>query len=147
MSDLKKFVDLPLGTKFRHEDGKDVYVVLETHGRGKVAEYQGVNGCFATQCVYSAGSDEEETRALEVIVVEDNETTSIDEDVRANVESLGAGLRSIAVECAKLIEDNRVICDQLDKAADQMLNDFETIKKLKEIVGDDPEFTNTESES
>lgn len=65
----KKFFDLPLGTRFRYVGGKEEWVVLERHGRGKVAGYQPHDGWVAGQSIFSFADSEEECRALEVDVV------------------------------------------------------------------------------
>jgi hypothetical protein len=67
---IRKFVDLPLGTRFKYQNHADTYVVLETWGNGKVAMYP-VLGLRALQGVYTATDTEAECRALEVEVIPD----------------------------------------------------------------------------
>ena len=72
----KKFFDLPLGTRFRYIGGTDEWVILERHGRGKVAGYQPHDGWVAGQSICSFADSEEECRALEVDVVLDAPSTA-----------------------------------------------------------------------
>lgn len=64
-------------------------------------------------------------------------------DLRADVESLGAGLRSVTLEFAQLIEENDETKNQLEKANKALLNDFNIradlqaeIWKLKQLFVD-----------
>ena len=44
---LKRFKDLPKGARFKYPNSTTgaIFVVLETHGRGKVAGWDGWDGC------------------------------------------------------------------------------------------------------
>lgn len=67
---LRKFCELPLGTRFRYKNGTDVWVVLESWGRGKVACWTGSDGWTIGQSICCAADGEGETKKLEVEVVE-----------------------------------------------------------------------------
>jgi hypothetical protein len=66
---IRKFIDLPLGTRFRYLGGKDIWVVLERHGCGLVAGYQPHDGWVAGQSICSFADTEEQCKSLEVEVV------------------------------------------------------------------------------
>jgi hypothetical protein len=66
---LVRFADLPKGTRFRYPDGADVWVVLETHGRGLIAKWGGPTANKALQLVYSA-TDEGDIATLMVYLAE-----------------------------------------------------------------------------
>ena len=67
----RRFYDLPLGTRFRYIGYKEVWVVLERHGFGLIAKWQGVDGPTMGQQLCSLADTEEECKTLEVVIVED----------------------------------------------------------------------------
>jgi hypothetical protein len=69
---LKKFFELPKGTRFRYPGSKRTWVVLERHGCGLVAGYEPHDGALAGQSICAFANSEEECRAMEVEVVEDS---------------------------------------------------------------------------
>jgi hypothetical protein len=69
MAIIKKFFELPLGTKFKYLGGKDVWVILERHGTGKVCKAEPHDGWVAGQQILSFADSEEECRQMEVEVV------------------------------------------------------------------------------
>lgn len=65
---VRRFQDLPLGTRFSYPGYTDVWVLLERHGCGKVARWQGLDGLVAGQAVCSFADTPEECATLKVIV-------------------------------------------------------------------------------
>ena len=68
---LRKFIDLPLGTRFRYQEWPDERIVIERHGCGLVADGDLSVVPAALQGIYSAAESEQACRELEVIVVSD----------------------------------------------------------------------------
>lgn len=66
----KKFVNLPLGTRFKFFGCDETWVILETHGCGLIARWQGFDGPVAGQSMCSATEVESRTNRLVVCVVE-----------------------------------------------------------------------------
>jgi len=70
---VRRFMDCPLGTRFKYKEHKvPTYVILSHYGEygcGLVAKWDGIDGVALTQTVFSAGSSEDECRHLEIIVV------------------------------------------------------------------------------
>ena len=66
----KLFKSLPLGTRFKYVGGTDVWVVLERHGLGLLAKWDGVDGWLAGQSICSFAGTPEECETTEVVVVE-----------------------------------------------------------------------------
>lgn len=64
------FKTLPLGTRFKYVGGADTWVVLERHGLGLVAKWDGDGGWVAGQSICSFAETEEECETEEVIVYE-----------------------------------------------------------------------------
>jgi hypothetical protein len=62
------FNNLPLGARFKYLDGKDVYVVLERYGLGKIAK---VNESVAMQQVFSAKDSVDQALVVDMIPYED----------------------------------------------------------------------------
>jgi hypothetical protein len=67
---MKRFKDLPLGTRFRYNADSAVFVILEHFDCGLVAKWDGLDGPTTSQGVYSAADSEATCDALEVIPVE-----------------------------------------------------------------------------
>lgn len=68
------FKHLPLGARFRYETGSEVWVVLERHGFGKIAKWEGNILEFAGQTICSAGDTELAVESLRVILLPDAAT-------------------------------------------------------------------------
>lgn len=68
---IKKFFELPLGTRFKYIGGKDVWVSLARHDVGTVARYEPHDGYLAGQSICAFADSEEECRTMEVEVVDD----------------------------------------------------------------------------
>lgn len=68
---VKKYFDLPKGTRFRYPGGKRIWVALERHGTGLVAGYEPHDGALLGQSICSFADSEDECRSMEVEVVED----------------------------------------------------------------------------
>lgn len=66
------FMHLPLGARFRYATGPEVWVVLERHGCGKIAKWEGNILDFAGQTICSAGDTELAAESLRVILLPDN---------------------------------------------------------------------------
>lgn len=70
----RRFQDLPLGTRFRYLGPKSlvdsIWVVLERHGCGLIAKWEGVDGPVAGQSICSFAETEAECQTLRVAVVE-----------------------------------------------------------------------------
>ena len=67
---VRKFFDLPLGTRFRYPGSKTVWVSLERHGCGKIAEWTDVDQWHVMQSICSVAESEEECRTIEVELVD-----------------------------------------------------------------------------
>jgi hypothetical protein len=70
---IRKLCDLPLGTRFRYQNGTDVWVLLDLFGRsgyGLVAKWTGVDGPTNGQQVCSAVDNPPEAQTIEVEIVE-----------------------------------------------------------------------------
>lgn len=67
---IVKFRDLPLGARFKYVGGKDVWVVLERYGCGKVAGWKGNILQYTSQSICSAANSEAETEQLHVELVD-----------------------------------------------------------------------------
>ena len=65
---VRRFCDLPLGTRFKYKDGSDVWVILERHGCGLIAKWEGVDGWVAGQSICSFEETPEACALGEVIV-------------------------------------------------------------------------------
>ena len=66
----RKFRELPYGTRFKYPDGKDVWVILERHGCGLIAKWEGVDGPTIGQSICSFEETPEACAVGEVIVCE-----------------------------------------------------------------------------
>lgn len=66
----RKFCELPLGTRFRYAGTVDVFVVLERHGRGLVADDVPPDASAALQGIYTAADSEAACASLEVEVLD-----------------------------------------------------------------------------
>jgi len=66
------FRHLPLGARFKYVDRNDVWCVLQTHGRGLVAIWQGNILQFSGQLICIAEETEAATDELRVIMLPDN---------------------------------------------------------------------------
>jgi hypothetical protein len=83
---LAKFIELPLGTRFRYREGTGIFVILSHLDNGLVAPWQGVDGPVAGQTLCSAvGAPGEPALAdLEVVVAEPQSCPGIpDGDIHA----------------------------------------------------------------
>jgi len=67
---VRKFFDLPLGTRFNYPGSKTVWVSLERHGCGKIAEWKDVDQWHVMQAICSVAESEEECRTIEVELVD-----------------------------------------------------------------------------
>jgi predicted type IV restriction endonuclease len=67
---IKKFIDLPLGTRFKYVDGSSVWVILEHHGYGKIARWTNVGQHKNDQTICSMADSEEECKTIEVELVD-----------------------------------------------------------------------------
>lgn len=67
---VRKFFDLPLGTRFRYPGSKTVWVSLERHGCGKIAKWTDVDQWHVMQPICSVAESEEECRTIEVELVD-----------------------------------------------------------------------------
>jgi hypothetical protein len=67
---VRKFFDLPLGTRFCYPGSKIVWVSLERHGCGKIAQWTDVDQWHAMQAICSMAESEEECRTVEVELVD-----------------------------------------------------------------------------
>lgn len=70
---VRRFRQLPLGTRFRYRDGAagdSVFVILERHGCGLIAKWQGINGPVEGQQLSCLAETEELCESAEVDVVE-----------------------------------------------------------------------------
>ena len=77
------FMHLPLGARFRYMGGAEVWVVLERHGCGKIAKWEGNLLDFAWQTICSAGDTELAVESLRVILLLDAAKSSGVEGVRS----------------------------------------------------------------
>lgn len=66
------FRHLPLGARFRYTEHLDVFVVLERHGCGKVADWEGNTLQNPFQGIYNAANSDAECEALRVILLPDH---------------------------------------------------------------------------
>lgn len=69
---IKRFRELPLGTRFKYLEGNQVWVILERYGDGKVAAWDGIdNGGrrLAFQSLCSAAESNSDCEDLTVVVV------------------------------------------------------------------------------
>lgn len=67
---VRKFFDLPLGTRFRYQGSDVVWVSLERHGCGKIAKWTDVDQSHVMQAICSVAESEEECRVIEVELVD-----------------------------------------------------------------------------
>jgi len=70
---VMRFMDCPLGTRFRYKEHKiPVYVILSHYGEGGcglVAKWEGVNSGARMQQIFSAENSEIECKNLEIVIV------------------------------------------------------------------------------
>ncbi len=70
----RPFQSLPLGTRFRYLTIQGLagptWVVLERHGCGLIAKWEGVDGPLAGQSICSFAETEEECQTMQVVVLE-----------------------------------------------------------------------------
>lgn len=85
---IRKFHDLPLGTRFCYIGGKDEWVIIERHGCGLVARYQPHDGWAAGQSICSFADTEEECRSMKVEV---RATTTRPDNAGKEAQGKGAG--------------------------------------------------------
>ena len=64
-----KFIELPLGTRFRYLGHEEIFVKLSNEGTGLIAEWKGVTMNFIGQGIFSFADSVNETRTCEVIIV------------------------------------------------------------------------------
>jgi len=69
---IKRFKELPLGTRFRFKPDGEIYVVLDTFGEGLVTHYERHDYPRVLQSVLSVGT-KEEIENMMVVLDEDNE--------------------------------------------------------------------------
>lgn len=67
---VRRFRDLPLGTRFRYKNGDAVWVVLERHGCGLIAKWGGIDGPTWGQSICSLTETETQCETLEVEVID-----------------------------------------------------------------------------
>lgn len=67
---VRKFFDLPLGTRFRYQGSEIVWVSLERHGCGKIAQWTDVDQWHVMQSICSVAESEDECRTIEVELVD-----------------------------------------------------------------------------
>ena len=67
---VRLFKSLPLGTRFKYQGGNQVWVILERHGCGTVAKWEGADGRVAGQSICSFADTPEECETTEVILCE-----------------------------------------------------------------------------
>jgi len=67
---VRLFQSLPLGTRFKYVNGTDVWVILERHGCGLIAKWDGVDGWVAGQSICSFADTPEECETTEVMLFE-----------------------------------------------------------------------------
>jgi len=65
---LARFVDLPLGTRFRYRCSKSTWVVLENHGRGLIAKWYGSDHQGTQEVCSFAYTEEECVNAMVEVV-------------------------------------------------------------------------------
>jgi len=70
---LRFYRDLPLGTRFRYRTGGPVWTILEHHGYGLVARWNGLNSPGTPQSICSFLEDETKVASTKVEVVEFDE--------------------------------------------------------------------------
>jgi len=68
--EVRMFKNLPLGTRFKYVGGTDVWVLLERHGCGLIAKWDGVDGWVAGQLICSFADTPGECETTEVILSE-----------------------------------------------------------------------------
>jgi hypothetical protein len=68
--EVRLFKSLPLGTRFKYVGGADTWVLLERHGCGLIAKWDGVEGWVAGQALCSFADTPEECETAEVILSE-----------------------------------------------------------------------------
>lgn len=73
----KKFIDLPLGTRFKFLTYNATWVVLETHGYGLAAKWKGLDGPLAGQTICSVVDDPFALGKLMVHAVEDEKIVEL----------------------------------------------------------------------
>lgn len=71
MSNLVKYKDLPKGARFKYPDFEGTWVLLEHHGNGLVAAWNGNTSGRVLQSLCSAVGDDIKLEDLMVIPVED----------------------------------------------------------------------------
>jgi hypothetical protein len=67
---VRRFRDLPLGTRIRNLSGGSVWVILQHHGCGIVTKWEGMDGPLAGQAICSQAETEAECATAEVEVVD-----------------------------------------------------------------------------
>ena len=67
---VRLFRSLPLGTRFKYVNGTDVWVILERHGCGLIAKWDGVDGWVSGQSICSFADTQEECETTEVMLCE-----------------------------------------------------------------------------
>lgn len=72
-ADIRKFIDLPLGTRFQYQNGKQQWIIISHYNGwlecGLIASWQGIDGPISGQSICSATETPEELKELEVIVI------------------------------------------------------------------------------
>lgn len=71
MSELVRYMDLPKGSRFRYPGYKDTWVLLEHHGRGLVAGWDGNTSNRITQSLCSAVENYDQLADLMVELPDD----------------------------------------------------------------------------
>lgn len=65
------FRRLPLGARFRYVGGDDVWVVIERHGTGLIAKWEGNVLDFVGQTIASVANSDDEVASLMVVPLTD----------------------------------------------------------------------------
>jgi hypothetical protein len=67
---VRKFFDLPLGTRFRYVGSDTVWVSIDRSGCGTIAKWAGIESSPAMQSICAFAETKDECRTLEVEVVD-----------------------------------------------------------------------------